>query len=289
MAARKLVYHLMILSPLLTLASIALETRVFAEPWDEDPVVPTIEQSITAYVEVLRKTQQELEIDAPRPESIRAVADLWIDGRKAGELRSLPPRTYEDVPRDGARGQILEGRGLVLANLHGLIREDVRQGRYDLAAQDCLRALEVGETLKYSELYTVGASTIDQRVTLGQLEEILPHLEEQQAAEIRVRLRDLRDRQKPLDRLISLSRQQFVEASKRQGTAPLSQEDVHHLGRIGSLMEGDASPQLVIHEIKNSMVASNGRDMPLYLSSIKMGLQSQELLRERFESLIDKT
>lgn len=274
---------------MLTLGCIALETRVFAEPWDEDPVVPAIERGITAYVDVLRLTQQDLSVGTPTPERIRAIADLWIEGREAGRLKPLPPRTYEDLPRDGARGQIFEGRGLVLSQLHALIRADMARLDFDAAADDCLRALEVAETLKYSELTTVGASTIDQRVTLTQLEEILPHLAPDRAAQVRDHLRVLRDRQQPLDKLVSLSRQQFLDATRRRSTSPVSQSDVHHLGKIDSMMETDASPQRVIQEIKASLVVSNGRDMPLYLSSIKMGLQSQELLRERFDSLLGKT
>lgn len=289
MAARKLIYHLMVLSPILTLGCIALETRIFAEPWDEDPVVPSVERSITAYIGVLRLTQQDLSIGTPDSERVRAIAELWAEGHRTGELKPLPPRSYEDLPRDGARGQILDARGMVLAQLHSVIRKEIVRGRYDQAADDCLLALEVGETLKYSELYTVGSSTIDQRVSLTQLESVLPHLEKARVEAIRAKLRELRDKQQSLDKLVSLSRQQFVEASNKRRAAPISKEDVYQLGRIDSMLETDASPQVVIHEISSSLVAANGKDMPLYLSTIKMGLQSQELLRERFDSLLGRT
>ena len=205
MVARKLILHLMILSPAMLLSSIAIESRIGFDPLEEPAVLPESQQRITAYLDVVRMTEQTLgEGTHATPDQVRQLADAWIEGGRLGTLKALLPQHPQDSPREGARGQIFESRARVLGFLQMLIRSEVGRGEHSQAAQDAMRAVRVAETMKYSELYVVGASSMEQRTALTHLLNAIPHLPPDEVASIRSECQDVLAKQQPIDKLIQL-------------------------------------------------------------------------------------
>ena len=288
MAARKLIYHLMVLSPVLLLGSIAVESRLGGERYDEDPVVPAEQERVSAYIELIRAGNQILgEGSRSTSEDVRELGRRWVLGCESGRLVPLPPAHIDDSSREGARGQIFDARNKVIDALQRLARAGIREGKFDQAADDCVLALRAGEAMKYSDLYTVGTSTFDQRAILTWLTELWPRLSTEARRSARQATEVVLESQQPLDKIIARGRQQFVEASRNRGLPRLSIEEVQQLASIEEMLDEDASPQLVIHELKNSLVAAHGAAMPMFLSTVKMGLQSQEQLRLRLVHFLE--
>lgn len=286
MVARKLILHLMILSPAMLLSSIAIESRIGFDALDEAAILPESQQRITAYLDVVRLTEQTLgDGTNATPDQVRQLADAWIEGRRSGNLQSLLPQHPQDSPREGARGQIFESRARVLGFLQMLARSEMGRGEHSQAARDAMRAVRVAETMKYSELYVVGASSMEQRTALTHVLQTLPHLPADEVAGIRAECQDILAQQKPIDKLIQLSRQQFQSGSQQQGTIPLSGADGQKLAAIETMVRSDANPDLVINEIRRTLAASHSIGMPVYLSSVKLGIQAQELLRLKLQTI----
>lgn len=286
MVARKLILHLMVLSPAMLLSSIAIESRIGFEALEEPAILPESQQRITAYVDLVRQTEQTLgEGTQATPDEVRRLAQMWIDGARSGHLRSLLPQHPQDSPREGARGQIFESRARVLGFLQTLARAQVHRGEYSQAAQDALRVVWVAETMKYSELYVVGASSMEQRTALTHLLQALPHLPEDEVALVRAECQEVLDRQEPIDKLIQLSRQQFQTGSVGGGAFALSGEDGQKLAAIETMVRSDADPDRVIDEIRRTLSGSHSAGMPIYLSGVKLGIQAQEQLRVKLQTI----
>ena len=286
MAARKLIYHLMVLSPAMLLSSIAIESRIGYAGFDEPPVLPDTQQRITAYIDVVRLTDQVIgDGFQPSPAQVRDLAQVWIYGAQSGRLQALLPQHAEDSPREGARGQVFEARAKVLGSLQSLARSGLNRKNYLQAARDAMLAVHVAETMKYSELYLVGASSTEQRAALAQIERAIPHLSASEAEGLRAESREILRAQAPIDRLIQLNRQQFQSMPPRRGIPPLSSQEVQQLAVIDTMVREDASPKLVMREIRNSLAESKFGGMPLYLSGIKLGIQAQEQLRTRLAAI----
>ncbi|MBX3117635.1 MAG: hypothetical protein KF784_01105 [Fimbriimonadaceae bacterium] len=217
MRARTFLYQFMIASPVIMLAAVGVQTRTYHDDFEFARYSPHLEKKIRAYSGVMRAVElaNDAEGTDSHPRLVRAAAAQWVQDSRSGELQPLEPEFLTDAINDGVKSQIYSACMGLCADLMVNARELSRQGEYDAAANDLVLATEVVQTLKYSDLTSVGAISTRQRGIFRMIGEYAPHLSAEVQKSLTERLARLEHSEKPVEPILERARGLFVKAKKQ--------------------------------------------------------------------------
>jgi hypothetical protein len=284
MWARRVVYQMMVISPFGLLAYIGLFARFSDDPFTFSEYGPEVHGRILAYTPFVAETNERLSRNAMPPSNhAREIATKWLKGREEEVLKSLPPISAEDSVREGIKNQAFDSKIRVLGHLNALAYGSMQAGDQAQAVEDGLLALELAEVLKYSDFLAVSLCSMEQRRVLGTLRRL--DLSPELGRELRERLASLKGRQQSLDRLASLVRRNHAERRMREGREPLSIEETRRMVAVRYMLSHDAPPQVVLTELKSSLLASTGEEAQFF-SEVRLGVSAQQALIENLDEFI---
>jgi len=143
---------LLALPAMLTLA-VGMQKREPSRDFEFPAPDPELNARFDAYVGPMSVADQVARGGARlSPEKKREFAQIWLDGYRAGNLKSISSAAYGDSIFEGAAGQIVRTQGLLFALLDELSRNEMAAQKYDLAAEDATRALGITQVMRYSDL-----------------------------------------------------------------------------------------------------------------------------------------
>lgn len=219
MRARTFLYEFMIASPVIMLAAIGVQTRTYHDDFEFPRYSAHLEKKIRAYSDVMRATEManESEGGSDHAQLVRSAGLKWVQGARSGELQPLEPEFLTDAINEGVKSQIYAGCMSICADLMSSGRRLAREGDHDAAVQDLALATEVLQTLKYSDLISVGTISTRQRGILRLIREYAPHISSDVAKKVSDRLARLERSEIPVQPILERARGLFAKAEKEVG------------------------------------------------------------------------
>jgi hypothetical protein len=242
MSFRSLVYKLMAMGPLILLGSLAAQSRWYADPFEYVSCTSQQQKDISAYIDVVRASEP-LENGPAKPEDIRRVASLWVQGKAEGTLRPLTPCWVDDTMRSPVKIQIKMANDAVTQKLINLARKEAESGQAWQAAQDHLLALNVDNAIKFSDPLTVMMTGTRERSILGMIRSeasVLSSTEKKRLANQIVQFTKL---QVPLDDLARITATNVGREEQRLGINELASIDPEQATGVG-LERKDVRPEM---------------------------------------------
>lgn len=204
MGVRRFVNELLLISPVLFIASITVQARTRTDTFEAVECSPTMQRRIAAYSEPVRLVEESLSsgIALASPNRLRQIGETWRNMTREGVLAPLRPEHSDDTCRDGVKAQVRIAADMLAAALQYSAHQASAAGDPYRAAQDAILAVEATQGVKYSDLYAIGTFAVRDNVSIRILEQEAPRLSQSQKKEILARLQALREVAKPLAEVV---------------------------------------------------------------------------------------
>jgi hypothetical protein len=288
-AGKMLVYKLMVLSPILLLMGLSVESRRYEDTFESVAYSEAEHAAVNAYIPIMRDAYPFMERTAPGDiERVRQIAWRWVDESRTGVLPHLDQVEYTDTSRDGIRGQIARTNGRLVWLLTNEGKRAAQAGDVSAAVDDALLAVELAQTAKGWDFATLQASASEQRRALEVLDQVASRLSDEERTRVLLRLRELEAVQPSIGDMTRRLRQLFVAHRLRQRLeAPLSIEDAGRLVSIANMLD-NAEPDQFAAQARAQILASREMELPAIYSEVRIGHRNQRLFDHALHNLIQR-
>jgi hypothetical protein len=248
------------IAPAILMLGVAVQSRPNYIDFDRMIVDQETDRRITAYIPIVRTTEGLLSDKHATDAQVRRTAEEWIKQAKSGKLQALRAEATDDSIHLGIKGQILSAaKGLSSLLVHQADRE-IETGQYGLAATDLLKAANLVEPLRYSDLTSVAVVGNHQRRLLKRLNQIWDRVPAQEKSALKATLHDIKPQPDQFTAVVHQerrlavvedvrSREVALAAGKKPNTITLESD----LGLIVTLgRDTDKENQRLIDELKRS-------------------------------------
>jgi hypothetical protein len=279
MRVRKLIYELMVVSPLLLLASIAIQARTFVDDFEFEAYDAETQRHLTALVEPLNLAYSVRQAQGPEERiEARRVAQRWIELAEEGSIRPLPPQYVADTMISGVRHQIVRSQARLVEVLAAHSAQAQSEGKPLEAAEDLSLAFRITGLMKYSDLASAGFWATSQRRLVGRAMELA---QEEPAVRdaLAGALLAVRDEQEPLDGLVVIRRKQYGEISRSVGHESFREADINNLLAVNHLLSMPSDDDVIEEAIKRARESSRRVMVPQLLSEIQLAWSAERTLR----------
>jgi hypothetical protein len=283
MSARKLVYRSMVFAPAIFLVGLGVHARSLSDNFNFVANDPGRERAVLAYVPYLKKSDGFVDWTQNQSfEEARRVAKIWIEGAEQGKLKPLTPVAFEDTSSEGAKSEIFQVSSRIVTRLLQGVTRSIAAKNYHEATEDVVLAVRLANVLKHSDFISLFNNATAQRRGIQEIVEVADHLTAEDREKISELLPITQTKTELISKMLKRSRQLFVSWRERRGYQPLSIEDTQLLADVPALVEnGNAVAQ---QRLRNRMFASQDDYVPTYFSSIRIGVNAQELLHKEIRS-----
>lgn len=246
MGVRRFVNELLLVSPVLFIASITVQARTRTDSFEPVECSPTMQQRIAAYSEPVRLVEEALDsgITVASPNRLRQIGETWRNMTRQGTLTPLRPEHKEDTCRDGVKAQVRIAADMLAAGLQFCAHSEVEKGNMYQAAQDALLAMEATQGIRFSDLYTVGSFAARDNVSLKILDQAGSALTDEEKRDVLDRLRRIREDAQPLAEIVVAMGRANRKGIPSAGIAPsdfdLALRLAAHVDRMDPESEFDA-------------------------------------------------
>lgn len=284
-ASRQLIDKLLVLSPLVLIAGIAVHARTATDPYEIPHYSAGLQARVTAFRQPVRWVA---ELERRRGEitlvEVVEIADRWIEWHEQGRIGPLPSIRPGDTMREGAKLEIFQASERLMSELTRRARTAEEGDRPMLAAELLRKALQVSNVTKYSDLYSAGTIAMRQRTALNQLEGLAPKLSEDERVIVASQLEEALSDEQSIVPLVARARRQFYTDSRRRGIERVPIEEV---GVLVELPVDSASPSR-LRTIGRSLQARllAGTDTPGYLTETQYACTAMGNLYEAYEAAL---
>ncbi len=270
-SARTLVNKLMIIAPFVLMSSIALKARTTLPDFEFVACNKAENHEIENYRDVVAATEEACPVGQLLDlGQARKLAKMWIDGAQSGKLQSLDSVAFEDTMRDGVKAEILHANMLIAESLNEYARDEIKQGKFDLAAKDTVLAAKALDVTKFSDFASLSACAMVQRRSLESVTLLLPKVSPSVRDMLYAQVAGMKSNETVLGRLAMRERQLFLQYQLRIGMdlaeVKKSEEEVsrREVSGVGSLME-------TVREIKKSYEANRDTDASVLMTDLRLG------------------
>lgn len=284
-ASRQLIDKLLVISPLVLIAGIAVHARTSTDPYEIPQYSADLQARVTAFRQPVRWV---VELERRRDEitlgEVVEVADRWIEWHEQGRIGPLPSIRPGDTMREGAKLEIFQASERLMSELTRRAHAAEENETPALAAELLGKALRVTNVTKYSDLYSAGTIAMRQRAVLKQLEDLAPKLSEVEREGMANQLEKALSGEQSIVPLVARARRQFYTESRRQGIDRVPIEEV------GVLVElpGDSASPSRLRTIGRSLQARlmAGMGAPGYLTETQYACTAMGNLYEAYEATL---
>lgn len=286
MSARTLIFRILTLLPVFALAIVGIDARMGFDRFDTPQMTAKQTDDLLRYIPFLTTAENVLgedKFDAD-PFATSLEAERWIVAQRDGLLEDLLPVANDDNCSEGPKSDIFMARNALARTLFRKAQR-IDAGPLKTRVRWLMRALQLLEVGKYSDLGTVYTSNVAQRRILPALADLGSRLSPADRAVLALDIEDLVSTAKPLDPIVALAEQQYkawvevhgvpVDVIERPGMLSLVADD-HGL----SIPERD---RRLASRVTDAITGA-----PRYVAATKVALSSTAALREDLESLYRK-
>lgn len=219
MSARKLIYELMLLAPVLLLLGIGVQSRTYNDPFEPDMMSPTEQARVEAYIPYVNSATSCLD-GVPEFEKVNALrreALKWIGAHERGELRDLIPVAFEDDWSDNAKEEIFEARRVLGRRLLHWAEKNGDHVSIDGFARDAVLVMRLMEVLKYSDPKSAYESAAAQ---FGLVQKIASRLRTERSKEASTwapQLQQFLSKQRTFGAVASVARSRYFAYRQKMG------------------------------------------------------------------------
>jgi hypothetical protein len=277
MSARTLAYKVMVLTPAIFLASLAVQSRTYSDPFEPIGQSKVDQAAVSAYIDVMKATKPVIALGPNKqdPKRLRQIAQQWIDGSRKGVLRPLYPVAISDRATDGIKGQVFLAATQVSDRLLQVAHLEIASGNVDDATKDIVQAMEVAQVLKFSSFEAVHMCARTQRKALENLDDLMPKLTAKQAAWAKDELNAIRLDQKPLTQLAAISKRLYMEDRIRGGEDPSAIVVTQQFNSMRRLIDKHPKPREWKEQFGPSMLATTETSGPDVMTMARVAYLSQ--------------
>lgn len=273
MAARRLVYWVLVLAPAILLTAVAIHARFSEDPYVLPLDLASQNARIAAYAGPVRATAPLLlmrssEVDA---EVVEQAARHWIGGRHEGRLLALYPSSAKNS-ESGVRAEVFAAKRRVTSLLIEAAKERITGGELDRAVENLLQAIEIAELSKFADFHSVTSSAAIQRRALSLLSRLSAHVEGPTRTEIAYRLRGILRQQVPLSHITSACCRTFLDAPY---SADVSNSDRQVLSSLSTSIQKAHSPSKVRMTLRETFSRCTSSGAILFFSEMRQGAEGQ--------------
>jgi hypothetical protein len=278
--SRRTVLTFMAWGPIIFTAVVGVQTRISKPDWQFPAATESQEAVVYAYSPYVQKLHSLGNGDRLDQNAALSLANDWISAAEHGELKPLRPAFFEDRSEDGIKAEIINAQQELTSLL--LIAAERGEGlSIDERAKFALTAMNLAETIKYSDFRTLYLANKEQSRAVGILAELAPTLDAATKDVVAKELNEAKVSFEKFDEVTRLARQQYAESKIRRGLEPLRIEEVqlaHNLAnRITSTGEVSSLRRLY---------ASND-SLPEYVTQLGIAWGSCQSHNSRVEKLLD--
>lgn len=207
MWARRLIYTLLAMLPVMFTAAIAVGTRLTPMDWSTPEFGAKTNEALLKYSSLVSLTETESPASMhPDPGPAFRIAHVWVDSE-------LPPLSAGNMPASGLDGPFYEvqrARQLLCMNLLRVAQSQEQQGYWDDAGHTYSLMVRLAEVAKYSSLNSINTSSDCQREALRHIDRIAPHLAKATQEELVAALGEVTVRPET----VSLSAEKLMDATR---------------------------------------------------------------------------
>lgn len=207
MWARRLIYTLLAMLPVMFTAAIAVGTRLTPMDWSTPEFGDKTNEALLKYSALVKRTEEETPASMhPDPGPVFRVAHAWIDSE-------MPPLSAGNLPASGLEGpfyDVQRARQLLCMNLLRVAQQQEEEGHWDDAGHTYSLMLNLAEVAKYSSLNSINTATDCQREALRHIDRITPHLARATQDELVAALDEVTVRPET----VSLSAEKLMDATR---------------------------------------------------------------------------
>lgn len=281
MGALKLLYRLMVISPIALITWIVGTGRFAADNFETSASTTKQHAAISAYRGVVKATTPLRARDAqPEPTEIRRLARLWIEGYFSGKLVPLTPAFVGDTVQSGVKAEIRACQSALSLKLQQLASKESKKGDTARALEDIRTALVVSQILRASDPLAEAACCMEQGNALTRLRPMLEDLEANQLLDLQSDLIVLKEGAPPLDRLV---RQTAVLMQQ-------SQPELSLVEKWGTVVAGAKTKGTMSLRLSDYMASKpkSTRNMPPTIAQLYLGIRAREGLNNEIDSVLNE-
>lgn len=223
--SRRTVLTFMAWGPIIFTAVVGVQTRISSSDWQFPTATAQQEAVVYAYAPYVRKLHSLGNGERLDQGAALSLANDWISAASGGELEPLRPAFFEDRSEDGIKSEIIEAQ----QELTSLLLKAAQQGQGLSKGERvtyALTAINLVETLKYSDFRTLYLANKEQGRAVGILAELAPGLDGATKAKVAKELDEAKVSFEKFDEVTKVARQQYAESKIRRGLEPLRIEEV---------------------------------------------------------------
>jgi len=151
MWAKKIMYMVLAASPIAFLGLIAVNARAAYFDWRPAEYGERLHQDWLAYAVPIRASHRLISLSPQQKvEHSEEAADAWLTAARSGELRTIPAVDLDDLNHEGARGELMLCRNVVIFQTLESAEIHRAKGNLKRAYEQYVDVIELAQINKYS-------------------------------------------------------------------------------------------------------------------------------------------
>lgn len=278
----------MLVSPVVLMLCVGVGTRTHVDNFEQIGYPDWLQKRMLAYAPFVEEYETKCQSNAlaADPNAVREMAKTWVRAVEDGTLKPLPSVDDSDCMREGIKSQISRVVDNVSAALSLMGRQNLATGHPRRAADDLTLGMELAQTLKYYDLYTVGEMSLRQRHLILAIGSVLPKLDQPARTRMERRLHALRRSDQKITSLIVRARQLSNIELARKGAKKTYIEDVSKIVYAGNLIHEAGERTKITRALKELNVAYSGEFPPAYWTEARYAWTSQAAQTAELDALL---
>ncbi len=263
-------------SLLLTVSWIAIRARARDDPfefqtgsWADDEVA----LAYTPFVHEAEMAKLEKD-DRIKSKRLLKLAHEWDDAMSRGVLRPIKPTCFEDDCADGARGQILRSKSVIVSSL---LQDAQRTARRHIgrATDEVLLAVRLSESQKYGDTSLIYSCANEERLELRFLRNHFADMSPSTRNRVKVHMDVLVGNQEKLTEVARTSDARFY-AYQRRVRGKIYPGEIWQNAMIGRRITAEGKTPKTLRVVQSNYVNDQDYAALAYLLELKLATRNEQ-------------